>query len=218
MQRADLSTDTHWNRFYSSASAPVLPSQFCVFVANEVEQPVNVVEFGCGNGRDSLFFARHGWPVIGVDASEAAITACRETARAQNTAAKFHQASVSDPGCYQTVRTLLADQAAAPLLVYARFFLHAIDQTAQTALLTGVRDLLGEHGGVFAVEFRTDRDASLNKTTEQHYRRFIKPADLVAEAATLGFDIAYFSEGFGFAKYKDDDAHVARLLLTVSQT
>jgi SAM-dependent methyltransferase len=41
----------------------VLPSQFAVFVANEVA-PARLLEVGCGNGRDSLFFSSAGFDVV----------------------------------------------------------------------------------------------------------------------------------------------------------
>lgn len=64
-----------------------------------------------------------------------------------------------------------------------------------------------------AAEFRTIRDAQQAKVTAEHYRRFVNPLVFMANANTAGFATDYFVEGFGYAKYKDDDAHVARCLM-----
>ena len=213
MTNEDTAKDAHWNSYYSEASAPDLPSQFCVFVANEFERPATVVEFGCGNGRDSLFFANQQWNVIGVDASEAAVESCQGKTKARGTRARFIKASVSEASCYETISGMLQEPTEGPLLVYARFFLHAIDEPSQEMLLDGVKGLLAGREGMFAVEFRTQRDANLSKVTAAHYRRFISSPDFAVEASKRGFDVVYFAEGFGFAKYKDDDAYVARFIL-----
>ena len=67
-------------------------------------------------------------------------------------------------------------------------------------------------GDILALEFRTSRDEFLSKVTESHYRRFINPLAVVAKGNHLGFSCEYFVEGFGYAKYKSDDAHVARII------
>lgn len=211
-----VTQDPHWDSYYSKASPPDLPSQFCVFVANELGSPATVVEFGCGNGRDSLFFVGQQWNVIGVDASESAVESCKDKVKGRSArAARFVQMSVSDPECYETIARIVREfDAEGPLLVYARFFMHAIDEKSQAMLLDGARNLLDGRKGVFAVEFRTKRDANLSKVTASHYRRFINSSDFAIEASERGFDVQYFVEGFGFAKYKDDDAHVARFILS----
>jgi hypothetical protein len=48
--------------------------------------------------------------------------------------------------------------------------------------------------------------------TQAHFRRFVTPAAFQASALGRGFDVEYAVEGFGFAKYKQDDAYVARTL------
>ena len=44
----------------------------------------NLVELGCGNGRDSLYFAKHGVHVTGIDASEVAINELQKKNLLQN--------------------------------------------------------------------------------------------------------------------------------------
>ena len=53
----------------------------------------------------------------------------------------------------------------------------------------------------------------LQKITPNHYRRYVNPISLLKSANQLGLQATYFVEGFGFAKHKEDDAFVARIVL-----
>jgi SAM-dependent methyltransferase len=72
----------YWNAYYRACSVPSLPSQFAVFVLGELNEPCAVVDVGCGNGRDAIFFARQGIPTIGIDGSPAAVEVCVSAAAA----------------------------------------------------------------------------------------------------------------------------------------
>jgi hypothetical protein len=50
------------------------------------------------------------------------------------------------------------------------------------------------------------------KVTGTHFRRFVLPASFEARALGGGFEVVYNVEGFGFAKYRQDDAYVARTI------
>ena len=62
----------YWNKYYASREVLKLsaPSQFAAFVAQEAGDAHLIIEVGCGNGRDSLFFARHGFQVVAIDGSK----------------------------------------------------------------------------------------------------------------------------------------------------
>lgn len=198
----------YWNGYYSShrPAARPLPSQFATFVAGELEGPHRVIELGCGNGRDALFFAEYGHEVLGVDASAAAVEACTGLAGTLGSSARFLQASIDEDD--------LADRLGAsdrPTVVYARFFLHAITEEEEGRLLD-LSAAVTQPGGLLAVEYRTVRDASLAKVTDAHFRRYAVPAEVEARALQRGYEAAYAVEGFGYAKYRHDDAYVARAL------
>ncbi|MCP8895358.1 class I SAM-dependent methyltransferase [Shinella daejeonensis] len=196
----------YWDRYYTGRSAPILPSQFAVFILGEY-QPDTVLDIGCGSGRDSFWFAQQGIPTIGVDGSQAAVDMCNERANGTEHL-KFVQADIAAPG----LADRLLGETQGSTLIYARFFLHAINDDGQTAFLQQAVQILKTRGGILAVEYRTVRDQALAKATDDHYRRFIEPANLVAEAARMGLRCSYAVEGFGFAKYKSDDAYVARMI------
>lgn len=209
------STD-YWNTYYGedgTVSAPVVPSQFSTFVLTELNGiDTQIIDFGCGNGRDTLFFARHGYTAIGVDESSMAVEKCKKS-NVPN--ADFLCASVNDTKMTELLTQKLSNNPTKDVTAYARFFLHAIDEASQVNFLTVCRQVIGQTGRA-AFEFRTDRDASQTKVTPDHYRRFVKPLDFMAAAEKHGFKVTYFVEGFGYAKFRDDDAHVARFILEPS--
>lgn len=204
----------YWNSYYKDADRVVqhVPSQFAAFVASEVTDVGIVLDLGCGSGRDSIFFTRHFQRVVGVDASESAIQGC---------VARSIELGVADRAsyiCSDIESTHLADSlsdvvAGQDALIYSRFFLHAISEGAESKLLTMARGLMNS-GSVLAVEFRTGRDAALKKETPGHFRRYIDSALFLQSLAEHGLKVNYFVEGFGYAKYKSDDAHVARIICT----
>ncbi|SDR83398.1 Methyltransferase domain-containing protein [Microlunatus soli] len=205
----DSSKSAYWDRYYAgaaTASRPV-PSQFAVFVAGELAEPHRIVEFGCGNGRDSLFFASNGHQVIGLDGSTSAIERGSALADQFGEKVEFLAADVNRSDLVD-----LITDGGGRTVVYARFFVHAITEDEQSAFLdTAAR--LTKPGDLLAVEYRTVRDQSGAKETGDHYRRFVSPAEFDHAAAQRGFTVQYAVEGFGFAKYKHDDAYVARRVL-----
>ncbi|MBC7762668.1 MAG: hypothetical protein H7201_12920 [Candidatus Saccharibacteria bacterium] len=102
--------------------------------------------------------------------------------------------------------------APGPVVVYARFFLHAITDAAQAEMISAIAAEL-RSDDLFAVEYRTTKDAGLAKETTAHYRRYIDPARLIVEVSSQDYSVEYAVEGFGFAQYHHDDAHVARVMM-----
>ena len=60
--------EAYWDQFYKQDFVHV-PSQFCALVATDIKPHSIVVDLGCGNGRDSHFFASANFSVVGVDLS-----------------------------------------------------------------------------------------------------------------------------------------------------
>ncbi|MEZ0167563.1 class I SAM-dependent methyltransferase [Microvirga sp. TS319] len=206
----------YWENFYAKASVPEAPSQFAAFATGELEDIRTIVDVGCGSGRDSFFFASLDLNVLGVDNSEVVIQRCLDkskTRRVPNIA--FMQGSVSSSGFENGIRDYIASsKLTGPILIYARFFLHAITETEERDFLAAASRLTGLFGGKLAVEFRTPRDQAQTKVTPEHYRRYVAPLEMIDRARNVGFKLSYFVEGFGFAKHKQDDAHVARCVFT----
>jgi SAM-dependent methyltransferase len=207
------SDNKYWDLFYKSNTNKDtivnIPSQFAAFVAGELSENVrSVVEFGCGTGRDVRFFRRLGLNVLGIDNSESAIELCRSYM--EEPECRFEVRDVRNIKDFKDLGTQV-NSIDGPKIVYSRFFLHAIDEISQNNFLDIVSRITVP-GEKFAVEFRTIRDANLRKESDEHFRRYIEPVHLIAEVLRRDFSLEYFVEGFGFAKYRNDDAHVARMI------
>jgi cyclopropane fatty-acyl-phospholipid synthase-like methyltransferase len=58
----------YWENYYKSALITDNPSPFAKWVLrNQLRENMDLIELGCGNGRDSLFFAKNGVRVLAVD-------------------------------------------------------------------------------------------------------------------------------------------------------
>lgn len=195
----------YWNGFYSrqDTSLPQLPSQFSVFSAGEFIGVDAVVEFGCGNGRDSEFFALNGFQVLAFDASSEAIALCQQRTKS----AEVQYLLSNAEGSAEYLQRFL--QGKQRVAVYARFFLHAIDAEVEKAFFDMLENTLAPGSLVF-LEYRTKEDERGAKRFGQHYRRYIDHDALIDTLQATGFSIAYQIQGRGFAKYRDEDALVGR--------
>ncbi len=191
-----------------------MPSQFAVFALSEASDVNYVIDVGCGNGRDSFFFARHGLPVLSVDSSTSGIDDIRIRADKAALPISPLAVSVGDPALCSKVEDAVSSAGlAGNVMIYARFFIQAITDEEQDLFLDFCAAYLAKRGGCLALEFRTPIDENLTKVTGAHYRRYVDPVDFLAELFKRNLKATYMVQGLGFAKYKMDDAHVVRLLI-----
>lgn len=149
--------------------------------------------------------------VIGIDASPSATAACSTLAKTRGLSeVRFVTAGVEGPE-FRKMLQAVVDETRGQVAVYARFFLHALTESEQHTMLTALEEIL-RPGDILAVEYRTTRDSSLTKVTGEHYRRFIDPAVLNSDVSRRAFQARYAVEGFGYAKFRNDDAYVARAI------
>ena len=203
---------SYWNDYYSTSGTISYPSQFAAFVLGEIGEIRNVVDIGCGSGRDCFFFSNFNLSVIGVDASKSAIEACNvQRERCRDDRSHFIESSIADSNFVSLIRSRSPGIEKGPTLIYSRFFLHAIEQDDQDAFFEASSSLINGNG-MLALEFRTEKDASQKKLSKPHYRRFLKTSDVICQLARFGLATTYFTEGFGLAKHKQEDPHIARLI------
>ena len=201
----------HWSLFYNRRRTTV-PSSFAASVATELKETCQIVDIGCGNGRDSLFFARLGHSVLGLDIAAPVINQDASVAESEQVDnVSFEELDVSVPDSLAKVIRSTVD--AGSLVIYARFFFHAITEEEETATL----DVLSEHlpiGARCYFEFRTSRDEKTHKHFRDHYRRFINLDAFVTKALRKGtMDCIYTVEGQGMAKFDEEDPFVGRVHL-----
>ena len=164
--------------------------------------------WGCGNGRDALYFASLGLDVVAMDLSEAAIGMLRQqpVPHARFVCGDFVSHTLHQPESYD--------------YAYSRFTIHAINQKQERMLLGSMARAL-KPGGKFFIEVRSVHDPLYGKGEalernaffyDNHYRRFLVLDELTEALRQAGFRIEYAREQTGFAPYGNDDPPVIRVV------
>ena len=198
----------YWNRYYHNRVCSTQPSPFARYVATLVEPGRTLVDLGCGNGRDSLYFAQQGLQVVGIDLSPTAIELLRaqQAPNAQFLCGDFITNPAHTPGRYD--------------YAYSRFTIHAINPKQETMLLQSMYRAL-KPGGKLLIEVRSVHDPLYGKGQpvernaffyDNHYRRFIVLEELVQSLEQCGYRVEYAKEQTGFAPYGNDDPPVIRVV------
>ena len=194
----------YWEAYYEHASFKSKPSPFAQFLVDEYQPKGSIVDLGCGNGRDSVFFASKGLKVTGVDQCTHSIHKLHELYNSninfkiddftrQNVTAKFDN-------------------------IYSRFTFHSIDEeSAQRTVQWAAKTL---QGGYFAIEVRSVKD-DLYGTGKQtgkdtwftdHSRRFVRLNEITDDLTNAGFNIILSEESKGLAVYKEEDPVIIRII------
>lgn len=74
----------------------IVPPEVVELVERREEPPGRALDLGCGTGTSSLYLARHGWEVVGVDFSVMAVRRARRRARRTGLPVRFYRADVTD--------------------------------------------------------------------------------------------------------------------------
>ena len=208
------SNEKYWDKFYQQHVIRA-PSQFCVMVATEVKSDNCIVEFGCGNGRDSLYFSSMGFDVSAMDLSEEAVASCRMSAGARGLQnVEFAQGSIADKSdLTQLLNSARKKSKSGRVTGYSRFVMHSVDDAQETAFMKCISSEM-QSGEKVYLEYRSKEDAKLEKTFGGHYRRFVDTDELTKKATEDGkFKLLYQITGQGMARYKSEDPFVSRVIL-----
>lgn len=202
------STRTFWHEYYGGqiSGDNVLeeqPSPFALAVRSKLTEGSTLLEIGCGNGRDSCYFAASGISVIATDICETAV---------KLTAKKLPPTSVA----------MAADSTGLPDVdvdyAYARFVLHALTVEEQGRMLAWMKKHVRR---MIFIETRSLNDPRCGKGkkvgthayVDTHYRRFMSVDELESAAARAGFENCEIEEtdpGSG-----NDGARVLRATIRV---
>lgn len=198
----------YWNQYYKNKICSTEPSPFAQYVSTLMESGGRLLELGCGNGRDAVFFARKGIYVTAVDQSEQAITELknRKLPNVDFICGDFIHADFHHPASYD--------------YVYSRFTIHAVNRVQEQVLLKNIFRSLRQNGKLF-IEVRGIHDPLYGKGKQvernawfydNHYRRFIVMDELVSTLEQHGFYVEYAQEKTGFAPYGNDDPPIVRIV------
>ncbi|WP_420580820.1 class I SAM-dependent methyltransferase [Reichenbachiella sp.] len=204
-----MSDKEFWEDFYSNKKGTLTPSPFAEYVLKEHQLKGSLIELGCGNGRDSIYFIKNELEVFGTDQCETTIGRLSDL---NLQGGKFEVKDFTDLGALGKFDN-----------IYSRFTLHSVSEKQASQTLVWAFDSLTT-GGKLCIEVRSIHDELYGEGEEverdafvtDHYRRFVRIEELTKELETLGFNIEYSEESKGFAIYKDEDPAVIRIVATKS--
>lgn len=200
---------SYWNKYYKGKKAPIEPSLFAVWVREQLKNNCSLLELGCGNGRDSLYFREGDINVTAVDASRDVI----EQLKHDNVEDNIYFVC-DDFVCAPTIFAGQYDY------VYSRFSLHAINDKQETEVINNVYNVI-KAGGKFFVETRGIHDELYGKGKkisentffyEGHFRRFVEKEKLISKLKAVGFRIDYEAEERDFAPFGESNPKVIRIV------
>jgi len=197
----------YWNNFYKKFNLKK-PSLFAQFVLKKLKKKSLLLEVGCGNGRDTFFFLKNKIKCVAYDISKTAINKNRKL---------YNKVFYTKNVCKKKnkVNQNHFDY------IYARFFLHAINENEQNIFFQNSYNMLKKNG-LLCLEFRTINDIlfkkrkkiSHNERITDHYRRFINPSVLLKELKmNFNFKVFYCKSSTRFAIFNKQKPDVCRLIL-----
>ncbi|MGE7672170.1 class I SAM-dependent methyltransferase [Lysinibacillus sp. NPDC094403] len=206
--------EAYWNDFYSENKELRNASKFCQSNYLSIYNPEDylVLELGCGNGADSFFFANKGFEVIAVDGSNTAIT---NNKALSNNFVNFIWENLSDEKAVKNLFSFVNEKAIQDkkkVLIYTRFFLHAIPDEVEDLLFSTIINELKVPFN-FVSEFRVKEDKDLYKIYDNHYRRYVDTNKLIKKIIQIGYEIVKFEKSRGLSPYKNEDPFIARFTL-----
>ena len=202
----------YWDKYYATNSKPAEASTFAEFIKDKLEKGKTLIELGCGNGRDSLFFSKKEVNVIAVDQVASEIDFLNENYSADNLHFVCDDFTNLAESTNELVKTTEFDY------IYSRFTFHSINEAKEDRTLLWISQNLND--GLFLLEARSLNDPMFKKGDKlsdsenftTHYRRYMDMDKFIAKLENLGFEILFKIEDKDLAPYKDDNPYVIRII------
>ena len=169
----------YWEKFYKKFNVKQ-PSDFAKFCIPYLKNLYMIFDIGCGNGRDTYYFAKHGHVTIGID--------------------KANKPKDSRNACFFKSDFSIFDFKCDA--VYARFFLHSIENLDIVKFLSKV-------DGLILLEFRNKGDKPI---VYKHDRNLIDGEAVKKILEEMDFKILYFKIGRGMARYQKENPLICRII------
>lgn len=201
-----MNDKAYWKKYYEENPNPTEPSSFAKFIEGFIEPEKSLIELGCGNGRDSVFFAQNHLHVTAIDQVQQEMDYLNS-----------HYSEYNLDFKAEDFTNLATDQKYD--YVYSRFTLHSINEDAEGRVLKWVSNQLN-CGGYFFLEVRSINDPMFNNgekisETENittHYRRYLDYSKTIEKLENIGLKVIYKIESQGLSVYKDDDPMLIRIV------
>lgn len=207
----DNTEKQYWDTFYNEKPNLNECSNFCKYITTKYISKINdkdltIGDFGCGNCRDSTFFAENGYNVLAVDSS----------------------IGIVNP--HKNIKLLIGDIEEIlenndnPLLniVYMRWFLHALPYVKGKIIFNKSVECL-KKDGFLCIEVRSLNDIELKKKSiynendesyyTNHKRWLYTKEKILSLINTENLEILELSEDFGYSKNDHSETYISNPLL-----
>ena len=199
-----------WNKFYKKKLAFNKPSNFAIFIHKFLKKKeTKIVDIGCGNGRDLIFFKKKKFDFIGIDLSKNASLLIKKKLRKVKDKNKIFNDDFVNFNYKKNIKDNFS--------IYSRFTWHTINKKNEIIFLKKISQLSNLQ--YIFIETRSDKDnlfgvgekISKNEFITDHYRRFINKKELIKKIKK-NFKIIYCKEAKGFSKFKNEDPCLIRII------
>lgn len=193
----------YWEEYYRKNKKRISNSNFSFYVNNKYFNKQEIIlELGCGDGADSIYFANFGHYVIAVD------QVCNDLSYKNIIYKNLDFTKLNNFGFFTCV--------------YSRFTLHSIDENSEDDVLAQSYNNLMLNG-IIAIEARGLKNSlyglgqCVNESEHSfiynnHYRRFITLSKLERKLENIGFSVIESKEDIGFAPYNGEDDYFFRVI------
>ncbi|MDC1155100.1 class I SAM-dependent methyltransferase [Candidatus Pelagibacter sp.] len=203
---------SYWNKYYNSKDNNTKPSNFAFFINKKyIKKDTYLLDVGAGDGRDSFYFRNKAKHVYSIDQSNIVIKKNRLKAKRLGLK-KISFRNLSSNKLKKIVNKKIN-------FIYARFFIHAINEAEEDIFLKSIKKSFNQKILV-AFEFRTTKDTLMNKGKKlskyerltDHYRRFIDIKKFEKKLKIMNFKILYKKLGKNLSKSPNDNPHLCRIV------
>ena len=202
-----------WQKYYRTHRKPSSQSPFAEFCLDKyIKKDSWLLELGCGNGRDAVYFASNGINVLGLDLCRQEISYLNRNYKNKklNSSSNKLRFKCADFTRYKSRKKYD--------VIYSRFTIHSISEEQELDTIeNSYRNL--KDGGIFLIEVRSMKDdmyvrsekLSRNEGITDHYRRFIDLDVISNNLRQNKFDILFSIEAKDLAKYKGENPFIIRI-------
>lgn len=203
----------YWEKFYRSKSNNdnVEPSLFSKFVFKHyVKKGDSLLELGCGNGRDAIFFAKNRLKTFAVDQ-------CEHEIESLSIKYKYFENLTFQSADFTNLKENNKYD-----IIYSRFTLHSIQLEGEKRVISWAYNSLLPNG-YFCIEVRGEKNEiyQMGEKVEGeegayvydgHYRRFINFNELLERLERNKFKVVYAAEKKGFAPFNNSNETYIRVI------
>lgn len=202
----------YWDSYYKTHNVPGKPSPFAIYVGKEYcansNKKKTLIELGCGDGRDSVYFEKLGLNVTAIEQCPSAIN--NLNGNYANGSIRFIE---DDFTAFNTKFEEKFDYA------YSRFTLHAVKDENEDKVLKWVFENIKE-GGLFLLEVRSTKDELFGKGEKvahntykynNHNRRFVDFETIKAKISAYATILESVLDK-GLAVHKTEDPIIIRIV------